>query len=157
VRLQIQLILYQVLKRYADRNAAEPYWQVSATELRDLLGCSVKLKDWKDFRRTALNPAIEEIGQIAEFSVDLSEVRQGRGRGGGKVISVVFYIRKKGSNEAAETVRAWSAQGPAPGSPQDDTEFGVKGPEGPTVRNRTVTWIRGFRATKGLCLKSFLR
>ena len=100
------LIIYQVLKRYADRNASEPYWQISAAELRDLLGCADKLKDWKDFRRTALNPAIEEIGQIAEFSVDLSEVRQGRGRGGGKVISVVFYIRKKGTTEAAETARA---------------------------------------------------
>lgn len=99
------LILYQVLKRYADRSAAEPYWQIGVPELRDLLGCSDKLKDWKDFRKTAINPAIEEIAQIAEFSVELSEVRQGRGRGGGKVIAVVFYIRKKGADEASETIR----------------------------------------------------
>jgi hypothetical protein len=99
------LILYQVLKRYADRNAAVPYWQVTVTELRDILGCSDKLKDWKDFRRSALNPAIEEIAQIAEFSVELNEIRQGRGRGGGKVIAVVFQIRKKAPAEATETVR----------------------------------------------------
>lgn len=99
------LILYEILKRYADREAAAPYWAVKMSELRDLLGCRDKLKDWKDFRKRALDPALEEIAELAEFSADLDEVRQGGGRGGGKVVSVVFHIRRKERVEAERAAR----------------------------------------------------
>jgi len=99
------LILYEILKRYADRNAQEPWWPVKTSELRDLLGCRDKLPDWKDFRRRALDPAMEEINQLAEFTVELDEVRQGRGRGGGRVVGVTFRVRRKDRDEAAVTAR----------------------------------------------------
>jgi Initiator Replication protein, WH1 len=38
------LILYEILKRYADRDAAEPYWAVKTLELRDLLLLCHKLE-----------------------------------------------------------------------------------------------------------------
>ena len=91
------LILYEILKRYADRDAIEPYWAVKTPELRDLLGCRERLKDWKDFRRRALNPALEEIDRLSEFAVEVLEIRQGGGRGGGKVVGVTFRIRRKAS------------------------------------------------------------
>jgi plasmid replication initiation protein len=99
------LILYEILKRYADRAAAEPYWAVQTSHLRDLLGCRDQLKNWADFRRWALNPAIEEIGRISEFMVEVFETRQGGGRGGGKVVGVTCRIRRKERPEAEQTVR----------------------------------------------------
>jgi hypothetical protein len=99
------LILYEILKRYADREAAEPYWAVKTSELRDLLGCRERLKDWKDFRRRALDPALGEIDRLSEFAVEVFETRQGGGRGGGKVVGVTFRIRRKERREAEITVR----------------------------------------------------
>lgn len=99
------LILYEILKRYADRNAEEPYWTVQTSELRDLLGCRDKLKDWKDFNIRALQPAMQEINELAEFNVRLDEKRQGRGRGGGKVVEVTFWILRKDAGEVEAAVR----------------------------------------------------
>lgn len=99
------LILYEILKRYADRDAEAPWWAVKTSELRDLLGCRDKLKDWKDFRKRALDPALEEIGALAEFTAEVDEVRQGSGRGGGRVVSVVFHIRRKERQDAEKTVK----------------------------------------------------
>ena len=99
------LILYEILKRYADRDAAEPYWAVKTSELRDLLGCRERLKDWKDFRRRALDPALEEIDRLSEFAVEVFEVRQGGGRGGGKVVGITFKIRRKERQQAETAVR----------------------------------------------------
>jgi plasmid replication initiation protein len=97
------LILYEILKRYADRVAPTPYLAVRTSELRDILGCRDKLHDWKDFRRRALDPALDEIGRISEFVVALDEIRQGGGRGGGRVVGCTFWIHRKG-RDAAEVV-----------------------------------------------------
>jgi plasmid replication initiation protein len=99
------LILYEILKRYSDRDAAAPYWAVKTSELRDLLGCRDKLADWKDFRRRALDPAVEEIGRLSEFTVELDEIRQGGGRGGGRVVGCTFQVRRKDRTQAEEAVR----------------------------------------------------
>ena len=103
--LRYGLILYEILKRYADRDAAEPYWAIQTSQLRDLLGCREQLKNWTDFRRWALNPAVAEIGRLSEFSVEVFETRQGGGRGGGKVVGVTFKIRRKDRPEAEAVVR----------------------------------------------------
>jgi plasmid replication initiation protein len=95
------LILYEILKRYADRDAAEPYWPVKTLELRDLLGCRDKLKDWANFRLRALNPALEEINALASFNVEMDEIRQGRGKGGGQVVGVVFRVARKAAEDVA--------------------------------------------------------
>ena len=99
------LTLYEVLKRYADRNAAEPYWQTKVEELRAILGCVDKLKDWKDLRKYALDPALSEIARLGEFDATLHEIRQGGGRGGGRVVGCVFRIQRKSKQEAEQAVR----------------------------------------------------
>jgi len=99
------LILYEILKRYSDRDALQPYWAVKTSELRDLLGCREKLADWKDFRRRALDPAIEEIGWLSEFMLELDEIRQGGGRGGGRVVGCTFRVRRKDRTQAEEAIR----------------------------------------------------
>jgi plasmid replication initiation protein len=95
------LILYEVLKRYADREAARPYWAVKTSELRDLFGCRGKLKDWRDFRKRALIPAVDEINRLSGFQVEIEEARQGSGRGGGRVVGVTFSISCKSVEDAA--------------------------------------------------------
>lgn len=99
------LTLYEVLKRYADRNAREPYWEARVEDLRAVIGCADKLKDWKDLRKYALDPALEEIARLGEFEATLHEIRQGGGRGGGRVVGVVFRIRKKTPEAAEQAVR----------------------------------------------------
>lgn len=99
------LTMYEVLKRYADRNAEEPYWQAKVEELRAVLGCVDKLKDWKDLRKYALDPALEEIGRLGEFSATLHEIRQGGGRGGGRVVGCVFRIHRKDKQAAEQAAR----------------------------------------------------
>jgi plasmid replication initiation protein len=98
-------IIYEILKRYSDRDAADPYWAVKTSELRDILGCRDRLKDWKDFRRRAIDPAVSEIAQLSEFALELDEIRQGGGRGGGRVVGVVFRIRRKSRSEAEAAAR----------------------------------------------------
>ncbi|MFM2043997.1 MAG: hypothetical protein RLY86_2573 [Pseudomonadota bacterium] len=99
------LTLYEVLKRYADRHADEPYWQTKVEDLRAVIGCTDKLKDWKDLRKYALDPALEEIGRLGEFEPTLHEIRQGGGRGGGRVVGCVFRIRKKTPEGAEQAVK----------------------------------------------------
>lgn len=94
------LILYEILQRYADRSAADPYWSVRTEDLRAVLGCVDRLKDWMDFRRRAIDPALAEINRLAAFEVSVDEVRQGSGRGGGKVVGAVFRVRRKALEEA---------------------------------------------------------
>ncbi len=99
------LTLYEVLKRYADRRSPEPYWNARIDEVRDVLGCRDKLKGYKDFRKKALDPALTEINELAEFSVDMEEIRQGRGGNGGRVIGLVFQVRTKELTELEKAVR----------------------------------------------------
>lgn len=164
------LQLYEVLKRYADRNADVPWWSVKTSELRDLLGCRTKLPDWKDFRRRALDPAMEEIGRLAEFTLTMDELRQGRGRGGGQVVGVTFRIRRKDREEAAAAVRELEKprsqrRGEAKVRAEDviaqkaiaflhgsdhstrlrwakrAEELGVKMPRAPTAREQLAQWV----------------
>ncbi len=99
------LTLYEILKRYADRKATEPYWSAKIDEVRDVLGCRDKLKDFKDLRKKALDPAIQEINELAEFSVEMDEVRQGRGGNGGRVVGLVFRVRTKDVGELERAVK----------------------------------------------------
>jgi hypothetical protein len=99
------LILYEILKRYSDRDAAEPYWDVKSENLRTLMGCGSKYKDWKDFRLNVMEIAVEEISRLAEFRVEAVEARQGGGRGGGRVVGVRFRVLRKPPDEAEAAFR----------------------------------------------------
>lgn len=99
------LTLYEILKRYADRRAPEPYWSARIEEIRDVLGCRDKLRGYKDLRKKALDPALDEINQLAEFSIEMDEIRQGRGGNGGCVVGLVFRVKTKGIGDLEKAVR----------------------------------------------------
>ena len=99
------LTIYEILKRYADRKAPEPYWSAKIDEVRDVLGCRDKLKDFKDLRKKALDPAIQEINELAEFCVQMDEIRQGRGGNGGRVVGFVFRVQSKDVGDLEKAVK----------------------------------------------------
>lgn len=99
------LTLYEILKRYSDRKAPEPYWNARIEDARDVMGCREKLKDYKDFRKKALDPALQEINELAEFNVSMDEIRQGRGGNGGRVVGLVFRVKAKAVGELEKAVK----------------------------------------------------
>lgn len=89
--------LYENLEIIANRDVKE--WVVSAEELRVLLGVpSGKLEGWGAFYRRALQPALDEVNELADFHADWRVYRQ-RGR---KVVSVQFTVKKTWDREQRE-------------------------------------------------------
>lgn len=56
-------------------------------------------EDWYEFYRWVLMPAITEINEISDITVEFEKGRENRG---GKVTTVTFYCRKKGSKGLLE-------------------------------------------------------
>ena len=69
--------LYENLESVA--NLRVPEWVVEVEDLRVLLGVGDKLKGWGSFYRRAMEPALDEVNEFADFSVDWQVARQ---RGG---------------------------------------------------------------------------
>ena len=84
--------LYELLKSYQKNNRE---WFFQTEELKKLLGCE-HYKNFNDFRRFVLNPAIDEINQYTDLNVAMDVVKEGRG---GRVVRVIIYMAEK--NEAA--------------------------------------------------------
>jgi len=97
------LILYEMLQRHADRSSAKWEWRVEIAELRDLLCVGDKMPDFKDLRRRAIEPALEEINKYANFEVDVIEDRLPGARG--RIKAVVFTIRKKAKEVAVAVAK----------------------------------------------------
>jgi Initiator Replication protein len=94
--------LYENLEAVANRRVSE--WVVEVDDLRVLLGVGDKLKGWGSLYRRAVEPALAEVNQFADFSADWEISRQ-RGR---KVVAVRFNVFKKGEREAREfNGRSW--------------------------------------------------
>ena len=53
---------------------------------------------WPDYRRYALDPAVEEINQYTDISIAYTAVKEGR-----KVTRIVFYMDNKTLSERLET------------------------------------------------------
>lgn len=80
--------LYELLKSYQKNNRE---WFFPIDELKRRLNCE-NYKNFHDFRRFALDPAIAEINEYTDINIAMDLVREGRG---GKVVRVVFYMAKK--------------------------------------------------------------
>lgn len=88
--------LYENLEMVANRHVKE--WIVEVDDLRALLGVGDRLRDWRDFCRRAVEPAVEEVDRFADFTVDW-EVHATRGR---KVASLRFVVVKKDVRDTRE-------------------------------------------------------
>lgn len=78
--------LYEILKSYQKNNRE---WFFPLEELKLLLDCQ-SYDRWPDFRRRALEPAVEEINQYTDINIAWDVEKEGK-----KVTRVIFYMADK--------------------------------------------------------------
>lgn len=91
--------LYELLKSYQKNNRE---WFFPTEELKRLLNCE-NYTNFNDFRRFALNPAIEEINQYTDLNIAMDVVKEGRG---GRITRVIFYMAEKSDDALLNAKRA---------------------------------------------------
>lgn len=85
--------LYELLKSYQKNNRQ---WFFAIDELKKLLNCE-NYKNFNDFKRFALDPAVDEINKYTDINITWDTVREGR-----KVTRVNFYMTAKGKQALLE-------------------------------------------------------
>ena len=85
--------LYEILKSYSNNED----WFFEIDEIKYLLDCE-NYKNYNDFQRRALEPAVADINKYSDICVHYEEQREGRG---GKVVRIYFYLSKKTKSEIA--------------------------------------------------------
>lgn len=85
--------LYEILKSYQYNNRQ---WFFDINELKHLLDCE-NYTNFSDFKRFALDPAVEEINKYTDIAVFYSLTKNGR-----KVVRVNFFMEKKTRLELTE-------------------------------------------------------
>ena len=86
--------LYEILKSYHKNNRA---WFFEVEDLKCRLDCE-QYKRWPDFRRRALEPAVEEINLYSDIKVAYDVVKKGK-----KVVRVEFYMKDKSPEDVLAT------------------------------------------------------
>ena len=80
--------LYEILKSY-QKNKSE--WFFDVEQLKYLMDCQ-NYKNYNDFKKRALDPAVEEINKYTDLCIAYDEKREGRGR---RVARIVFFMDEK--------------------------------------------------------------
>ena len=88
--------LYELLKSYQKNNRE---WFFDIDEIKRLLDCQ-SYKNFNDFKRFVLDPAVEEINQYTDLNVAYDTERSGRG---GRVTRVIFFLAGKSRQALTET------------------------------------------------------
>lgn len=89
--------LYELLKSYQKNNRK---WFFAIDELKKLLDAE-NYKDFCDFRRWVIEPAVEEINKYTDIEIGWDTVREGR-----KVTRVEFFLAAKGKEALLEAKQA---------------------------------------------------
>ncbi len=88
--------LYELLKSYQKNNRE---WFFDIDELKRILDCQ-KYKNFNDFKKRALDPAVEEINEYTDLNVAYDTEITGRG---GRVSRVIFFLAGKSKKALTET------------------------------------------------------
>lgn len=88
--------LYELLKSYQKNNRE---WFFDTDDLKRVLDCQ-SYKNFNDFRKRVLDPAVEEINNFTDLNVAYDTEKSGRG---GKVSRVIFFMAGKGRQALTET------------------------------------------------------
>lgn len=88
--------LYELLRSWAERG----YCEYDLDKLQKLLGSEYR---WQDFKRFALEPAVDEINEITDLQVEYAVHKAGR-----KVSFITFDIKKKGKKKSINAAVARS-------------------------------------------------
>lgn len=99
MKSQYAIRLYELLKSY-QRNNYEWFFDIDG--LKKQLNCE-SYKDFKDFRRRVLEPAVAEINEFTDIKIAWEPVKEGR-----KIARVTFYMVGKKKSALLEAERAIS-------------------------------------------------
>lgn len=88
--------LYEILKSYQYNNRQ---WFFDIDDLKHLLDCK-SYTNFNDFKRRALDPAVEEINKYTDLAICYSLTKSGR-----KVVRVNFQLASKTQSEILKTQR----------------------------------------------------
>ena len=94
---QYSIQLYELLKSYQRNNLR---WQFDIDDLKKKLSCT-NYKNFKDFRRRVLEPAMEEINKFGDFLVSYEVKKSGQG---GRISEIEFLMRMKSQDEIDEAL-----------------------------------------------------
>ena len=97
MKSQYSIRLYELLKSY-QRNNYEWFFDIDA--LKKQLNCE-NYKDFKDFRKRVLEPAVEEINEYSDITIAWEPVTEGR-----KVVRISFYMIAKKKDALLDAERA---------------------------------------------------
>lgn len=78
--------LYELFKSYLWQG----HWEISVDELKNLLNIADKYKQFKEFKRSLLKPAIDEINKFTDLQIDYKPVYQGKA-----IKNILFSIGEK--------------------------------------------------------------
>lgn len=97
MKSQYAIRLYELLKSY-QRNNYEWFFEIG--QLKHRLNCE-NYKDFKDFRKRVLEPAVEEINKYTDIRIAWEPQREGR-----RVARITFYMVGKKKAELLKAERA---------------------------------------------------
>lgn len=78
--------LYELFKSYL----WQAHWEVSVNDLKNLLNVANKYKQFKEFKRSLLIPAIDEINKYTDLEVKFRPIKQGK-----TIKDIFFAIEEK--------------------------------------------------------------
>lgn len=78
--------LYELFKSYLWQG----HWEISVDDLKSLLNVADKYKQFKEFKRSLLIPAIEEINKYTDLEVGFRVIKQGKA-----IKDIFFSIEEK--------------------------------------------------------------
>lgn len=96
MKSQYAIRLYELLKSY-QKNNYEWFFEIDA--LKKQLNCE-NYKDFKDFRKRVLEPAVAEINGFTDIKIAWEPIKEGK-----KVSRIVFYMADKTRSALLETDR----------------------------------------------------
>ena len=78
---------------------------ISMDDLRTYLSIADKYKDYRDFKKRVIEPAVEEVNQYTDLNIKWEPYKQGR-----SYVAITFYIEKKKQWEGYEAYRRTMAE-----------------------------------------------
>jgi hypothetical protein len=83
--------LYEIMALQLHKRV--PVWDPSVDVFREVMAIGDSYTRFDNLRRRVIDPAVDEVNEIAPFSVDVEDVRSGQG---GRVVALRFTVAPKG-------------------------------------------------------------
>lgn len=106
--------LYEIMALHQNRQ--HPHWEPGLDQFRETMCVGEGYDRFDNLRKRVIEVAVDEVNEVAPFSVDVEYIRAGRG---GRVVTVRFTARAKGPRTLLEMSAAGAAAGGRRSAPRD--------------------------------------